>query len=136
MSSDETADNEALVRRFLGGMGPTIEDFKNTYRECLTDDVEWESVGSKPRLGLEESVRHVDELKAESGMEYCTIEILNLAAAGDVVLTERVDTMCKADGTPVLACRVMGTFVIRDEKIARYTDYLDTLGAARALGRI
>ena len=32
------ATNEAIVRAFLGGMGPTIEGFKKTYTEMLTED--------------------------------------------------------------------------------------------------
>lgn len=64
--------------------------------------------------------------------------MLNIASNEDVVLTERIDRMQTADGS--IACgfefRIMGTFVIRDRKIARYTDYYDSLGAARAMGRI
>lgn len=71
-------------------------------------------------------------------MEYCTIEILNIASAGDVVLTERIDRMHRADGSVVLdfAFRIMGTFELRDGLIARYTDYYDSLGFARVAGRI
>jgi limonene-1,2-epoxide hydrolase len=130
------SDNENLVRSFLAGMGPTLDDFKATYRAMLTDDVEWESVGGKPHLGLEDCVHHLDELRQETGMERCEIEILNIASSGDVVLTERLDTMIRADGSPILTFRIMGTFVVRDGRIERYTDYYDSLGAARSLGRL
>ena len=53
--------------------------------------------------------------------EYQTI---NLAADGDAVLTERLDmirTPSSVQGVPV-----MGTFVLRDGKIAGWTDYSDT----------
>jgi limonene-1,2-epoxide hydrolase len=53
--------------------------------------------------------------------EYKTI---NLAADGDVVLTERLDMI--ATPTGVHGVPVMGTFVVRDGKITRWTDYWDT----------
>lgn len=128
--------NEAIVRTFLAGMGPTLEAFKKTYTEMMTDDVLWESVGGVPHHGRAASVAHLDELRAQTGMEYCTIEVLNIASAGDVVLTERIDHMHRADGAVIFDFRIMGTFVLRDGLIARYTDYYDSLGAARALGRL
>ena len=35
-------------------------------------------------------------------------EVLNLASVGDVVLTERVDSMYRADGTKIMEFRLMG----------------------------
>jgi limonene-1,2-epoxide hydrolase len=52
-------------------------------------------------------------------------EMINIAAAGDTVLTERLD-MIKAPTGEVMGVPVMGTFVVRDGKIARWTDYWDT----------
>jgi len=130
--------NEAIVRSFFGGMGPTIEAFKKTYTEMFTDDVVWESVGGEPHVGRDACVAHLDELHRAVGMEHCTIEVLNIASNDDVVLTERIDRMHRADGSIAsgFVFRIMGTFVIRDGKIARYTDYYDSLGAARAMGRL
>ena len=129
--------NELLVRTFLGGMGPTFEAFVKTYDEMFHEDVVWESVGGTPHIGRKVCVEHLHELHAAMGMEYCTIDILNIASAGDVVLTERVDRMHRADGTLMFdfAFRIMGTFVIQDDKIIRYTDYYDSLGFGKVAGR-
>jgi limonene-1,2-epoxide hydrolase len=54
--------------------------------------------------------------------EYTT---LNAAADGDVVLNERLDRIKGPDGN-VHALPVMGTFVVSDGKITRWTDYWDT----------
>jgi limonene-1,2-epoxide hydrolase len=48
-----------------------------------------------------------------------------MAASGDTVLTERLD-MIKTPPGEVVGVPVMGTFVVRDGKIARWTDYWDT----------
>ena len=49
----------------------------------------------------------------------------NIAANGDVVLTERLDMIEGPDGT-IHAVPVMGTFVLEGGKIARWTDYFDS----------
>jgi limonene-1,2-epoxide hydrolase len=52
-------------------------------------------------------------------------EIVNIAADGQVVLTERVDYIRTPAGV-VAGVPVMGTFVIDDGgKITRWTDYFD-----------
>jgi limonene-1,2-epoxide hydrolase len=49
---------------------------------------------------------------------------VNLAADGDVVLTERLDLIRTPTG--IQGVPVMGTFVLQNGKIARWTDYWDT----------
>ena len=49
-------------------------------------------------------------------------EIKNIAASGDVVLTERVD---KFIGAKSISLQVMGVFEIKDGKIAAWRDYFD-----------
>jgi len=50
-------------------------------------------------------------------------EIKHIAANGDVVLTERVDTFVIGGKTVTLP--VMGAFEVRDGKIAAWRDYFD-----------
>lgn len=51
------------------------------------------------------------------------IEILNLAVAGNVVLTERVDHFVY-DGKSIHA-RIMGAFEVNGDKITAWRDYFD-----------
>lgn len=125
--------NTQLVREFFAAMGPTLEDFKRNFREHMADDVVWESVGLPAHRGKDACVAYLDDLHARTGMEYCTIDVLNIASVGDVVLSERVDTMHRADGTPIMAFRIMGAIEVRDGRIVRYTDYLDTASIATGL---
>jgi limonene-1,2-epoxide hydrolase len=50
--------------------------------------------------------------------------VKNLVSNGDVVMTERLDMIRTPSG--VQGVPVMGTFVLRDGKIARWHDYWDT----------
>jgi limonene-1,2-epoxide hydrolase len=123
---------EQVVFDFLTQMGPTLEDFKRDYREHMTADVVWDNVGFPVIEGLEAYIAHLDTLKELTGMEYCTIEIYNLASRGNVVLTERLDTMYRADDSVILPYRIMGALEVRDGKICRYTDYFDTVPTREA----
>lgn len=124
---------QQLVRDFFAAMGPTLEDFRHNYAKRMAADVVWETVGLPAHHGIEACVAYLDDLHARTGMEYCTIEILQLASVADVVLTERLDTMRRADGTAIMTFRVMGAIELREDKIARYTDYLDTWQARTGL---
>lgn len=121
-----SSPHERLAREFFAGMGPTLEEFKSSFRQRLAEDVVWESVGLPAHHGRQACLDYLDNLQALTGMEYCTIDILNIAAAGDVVLSERVDTMFRADGTEIRSFRLMGALEFRDGQILRYTDYFDT----------
>ena len=50
-------------------------------------------------------------------------QIRNLVADGDIVMTERVDVFDMGDKT--VALPVMGTFEVRNGKIAAWRDYFD-----------
>jgi limonene-1,2-epoxide hydrolase len=49
----------------------------------------------------------------------------HIVAEGDVVMTERLDMIKSPDGA-IHGVPVMGTFVVSNGKISRWTDYWDT----------
>ncbi len=65
------------------------------------------------------------------GMDSVEFQVRTIAASGDVVLTERVDVF-NAPGTR-LELPVMGTFELRDGKIAAWRDYFDLQSFMNAL---
>ena len=79
-------------------------------------------------LGIDATIAFID---AFFGIcESLTIEPLHLAVRGNVVLTERIDTFLVGDRSAPLP--VMGTFELRDGKIAAWRDYFD-LGQITAM---
>jgi len=127
------ADDEQFARDFFAAMGPTLDDFKRNYRERMAEDVVWETVGLPAHRGRDACLAYLDNLHARTGMTYCTIEILNLASVDHVVLTERVDSMYRADGTKIMEFRLMGALELLNGLIVRYTDYLDTAPLAAGM---
>jgi len=86
----------------------------------FTPDATW-----KPSLEHSTSSGYDDIRRAVEGfledMTRCDIEIVNLAVAGNVVLTERVDHI-GIKGT-TLDAPGMGTFEVTGDKITAWRDY-------------
>ena len=118
------SDNIDLVRRFCAAWNdidiPAILGF-------FADDAVYHNMPIQPIQGRD-AIKGVIE-QFTTPFEHCPWEILHIAAAGDIVLTERVDRFVGADKKVELP--VMGTFEIRDGKIAAWRDYFDLQAWAR-----
>jgi limonene-1,2-epoxide hydrolase len=89
--------------------------------EAFTDDGVYHNMPMPPAVG-KDAIRNLLGviLTPAQGV---TFEVKNIAAAGDVVLTERVDTFQMGGKTVTLP--VMGAFEVRGGKIAAWRDYFD-----------
>src|SRR5688572_11686207 len=80
----------------------------------------------RPGFGFSTSSGHEEVRRAVegfvTGMTRCDIEIVNLAVAGNVVLTERVDRLILLGGK-MLDAPGMGTFEVTGDKITAWRDY-------------
>jgi limonene-1,2-epoxide hydrolase len=90
----------------------------------LTDDAVYQNVGMPATVGAEAITENLGQQFAVFPDSYA-YEMINIAAVGETVLTERLD-MIKTPAGEVVGVPVMGTFVVHDGKIARWTDYWDT----------
>lgn len=117
-------DAERVVAGFLGDWGPGAwPHMLESYDRWMTDDVSWENTGSPACKGKAESMNFLSALHDTLSMEYCTAELHNMSSRGNIVLTERTDRVHLSDGSVAIEIPIMGTFEVRDGKIARYADY-------------
>jgi limonene-1,2-epoxide hydrolase len=110
-----------IVQEFCGLM---VKRDVEALRPLLADDVVYQNTGMAAASGIEavlESIAGQFAMFPDS-YEYRTV---NSAAEGDIVMNERVDMIKGPDGN-VHGLPVMGTFVVRDAKITRWTDYWDS----------
>ena len=87
----------------------------------FTDDAVYHNIPIDPVKGID-TIRSTIEGFTQ-GVEKIEFRVDNIAADGDVVMTERVDVFHlpgKAIELPV-----MGTFEVKDGKIAAWRDYFD-----------
>jgi limonene-1,2-epoxide hydrolase len=88
----------------------------------LADDAVYQNVGMPATVGAEAIAENLGQQFAVFPDSYA-YRMINIA--GDSVLTERLD-MIKTPAGEVVGVPVMGTFVVHDGKITRWTDYWDT----------
>ncbi|MDO8389893.1 MAG: limonene-1,2-epoxide hydrolase family protein [Actinomycetota bacterium] len=114
------SDAKALVQEFCDRMAHRDAE---ALRGFLADDAIYQNVGMPASVGVDAIIAN---LAGQIGMfpDSYAYEMKNIAANGDVVLTERLDYVNVPGGKPV-GVPVMGTFVVRNGKIARWRDYFD-----------
>ena len=88
---------------------------------AFTDDAVYHNMPMTPAVGK-------DAIKALLGFilgpaSSVRFDIKHIVADGDTVLTERIDTFQMGEKT--VALEVMGTFELRDGRIAAWRDYFD-----------
>jgi limonene-1,2-epoxide hydrolase len=108
-----------LVQAFCDewGKGPDVEKLLGYF----TDDAVYHNIPVDPVVGPE-AIRNMVAMFT-TGIESIEFRMRNIVGTGDVVLTERVDVFVYPHVTIELP--VMGTFEIRDGKIAAWRDYFD-----------
>ena len=111
-------ESEQVVRAFCEVLSKNDIE---ALRPFFTDDVVYHNIPMDPAVGIDDAIAF---LEGFFGMfESLVVENLHVAATGNVVLTERIDTMKLGDAVAPLP--VMGAFEVRDGKIAAWRDYFD-----------
>lgn len=124
----EQVSATAVVVEFLDAM--VAGDFDRA-RELVTDDLEYVNVGLPAIRGIDAFTR------AMRGFErrglFFEYDMINVAADGPVVLTERIDRLGR--GRLVGEFWVCGTFEVRDGRVAVWRDRFDFVDVTRGFAR-
>jgi limonene-1,2-epoxide hydrolase len=112
------SDAVELVRKFCaqwesGDVESLIDYF--------ADDAVYHNIPVDPVVGRD-AIRATIQMFT-TGVQRVEFRLRNIAGDGDVVLTERVDIFVLP--TTTIELPVMGTFEVRDGKIAAWRDYFD-----------
>lgn len=114
-----------IVATFCGQWDESIERTRAAVREYFRPDTVWDNVGWSVTTGPDEAIAFWDDF-VERGFALIRVEMLHIAAAGNVVLTERIDHLTGLDGEVLISARIMGVFELDDNnKIIRWADYTD-----------
>ena len=108
-----------LVQRFCAEWGNGAD--ADTIVGYFTDDAVYHNIPVDPVTGR-------DAIKAtiamfSTGVDRIEFRVRHIAAAGNVVMTERVDVFFMPNKTIELP--VMGTFEVAGDKISAWRDYFD-----------
>ena len=113
-----------VVRRFCAAWSDDIGAVE--LAAFFTDDAVYHNIPLTPVTGREDIANTISSFirPGPPGIEGIEFRVINIAADGPVVLTERVDVFRLADKSFELP--VMGTFEVSDGKINAWRDYFDT----------
>jgi limonene-1,2-epoxide hydrolase len=112
-----------LVRRFCAAWSNNIAAAE--LAAFFTDDAVYHNIPMAPVIGREAIANNIASFirPGAPGIEGIQFRVINIAANGPVVMTERVDVFklpAKSFELPV-----MGTFEVSDGKISAWRDYFD-----------
>ena len=112
-----------LVRRFCAAWSDNAGVAE--LAAFFTDDAVYHNIPMAPVIGREAIANNIASFirPGPPGIEAIDFRIVNIAANGPVVMTERVDVFTLPDRTFELP--VMGTFEISGGKISAWRDYFD-----------
>jgi limonene-1,2-epoxide hydrolase len=121
------ADAKEVVREFCAAWEAMDQQ---RILAAFTDDAVYHNMPMAPAVGK-------DAIKALLGFvlgpaSRVNFDIKHIVADGNTVLTERLDTFQMGDKT--VALEVMGTFELRDGKIAAWRDYFDMASWTKQAG--
>lgn len=115
-----------IVAAFLAEWDKSMEAMLASYRAYFAPGTIWENVGMSTTTGIDEAVALLGQFEASYGVQTIRVDMVNIAAAGHVVLSERIDRLIAADGHEIMAIRLMGVFEVENGKIVHWRDYFDT----------
>jgi limonene-1,2-epoxide hydrolase len=113
------ADAKQVVRDFCAAWERLD---KQAILDAFTDDAVYHNMPMQPAVGKEAIGQLLTFILAQ-GADTIRFDIKHIVADGNVVLTERVDTF--VTGEKEIKLDVMGTYELRDGKIAAWRDYFD-----------
>lgn len=121
-----------IVSRFCAAWSANVSTAE--LAAFFADDAVYHNIPMAPVVGKAAIVSNIDSFirPGAPGIESIEFRVINIAANGAVVMTERVDVfklLSKSFELPV-----MGTFVIHDGKIQAWRDYFDTNQFASRMG--
>ena len=117
--------NEDVLREVLQAWEDGLTAAQEAMRTHLTDDCLWEQTGLPTTTGSEEAAQLMGSMEA-MGFSGIAVEFRNVAAAENVVFSERVDWMVRPDGSRVGPWPVVGVTEFRGGKISAWREYFDS----------
>jgi limonene-1,2-epoxide hydrolase len=113
-----------VVRRFCAAWSDNVRTVELV--AFFTDDAVYHNIPQEPVTGREAIADTIDSFirPGPPGIESIEFRVINIAANGPIVMTERVDVFKLPDRSFEL--QVMGTFEVTDGKLNAWRDYFDT----------
>jgi limonene-1,2-epoxide hydrolase len=120
------SDPVSEVLAFFQEWKPMMADMLASMEKRFTDATIWENVGLSRTTGYAEAEAFMLSFAQSVPIIWGEVSVHHIAAAGNVVLTERTDTFYDRENNSVLSIPLMGVLEMDGHKIVAWRDYFDT----------
>jgi limonene-1,2-epoxide hydrolase len=129
-----TPSNEDVIIAVLRSWSDGVEAAQAATRAYFADDCVWEQTGFPTTTGPDEAAELFNAMPAMAFVRV-DVDFRNVVSAGDIVVTERVDWLVRADGSRVGPLPIVGVTEFRAGKIAAWREYFDSGNEAMRAAR-
>jgi limonene-1,2-epoxide hydrolase len=116
---------------FFAQWGTSFEGMCDAFRATFAEDCVWEQRPLAVTTGPHEAIRFLRIARAALGLATVEVDVRRLASHGNVVHTERIDYLRRADGTLIAAAPVAGILEFDGDRVVRWREYFDAPGFVR-----
>lgn len=115
------------VEAFFSRWEHSWEELRSSYGELFADDCVWENSGCPTTRGLDEALAvMVDPAHEANGLDTIKVDIVRIGAVGEIVWSERVDHLRRADGSVIVSVPLVGVMRFDDAgRLRHWREYFD-----------
>jgi limonene-1,2-epoxide hydrolase len=123
--------SERQAVEFFSAWGTSFDGMCDAFRANLADQCVWDQRPVARTTGIVPALRFLKVSRAALGLATVDVEMRHVAAVGNVVHTERIDELRRADGSLIAAAPVAGVLEFEGGRIVRWREYFDAVGFVR-----
>jgi limonene-1,2-epoxide hydrolase len=128
-------DNMERAIEFFSRWGTSYEGLTESFRDVFDQQCVWDQRPMAKTTGPAAAIRFMDIARTTMGLATIDVEVVSIAAAGDKVLTERIDTLRRTDGSVIVAAPLAGVLTFEGGRLVHWREYFDSASfAGLALG--
>jgi limonene-1,2-epoxide hydrolase len=124
MEWEPQGDAEKVVHALIDGW-TDLASQRRVFEAYLAPDLEWWNGGWPTIRGRDTAIALLEMFATMIEMAESRIEVKHVASRGNVVFTERVDRLYRADGSLISEPPIVGIFEVEDGMVRRWREYED-----------
>jgi limonene-1,2-epoxide hydrolase len=133
--TESRAAVEEIAIEFFGRWAVSFDEFCASFEDVMAPVCRWEQRPMLVTNTRSQALRFLRVSRRMLGLTTVDVELRYLTSVGNVVLTERIDHLLRADGTLIASAPVAGVLEFDGRHVVAWREYFNLLGFARQLPR-
>jgi limonene-1,2-epoxide hydrolase len=124
----ELTPREQQVVDFFAAWGQSFDAMCASFEGLMAPDCVWDQRPIPVIVGPEAAVASIRTSRRTLLMETVDVDMVHIASDRDVVHTERVDHLRRADGSLIGSAPVVGVMTFDGDRVVHWREYFDLAG--------